>query len=83
MRRRRVLLRALIVLYVLGVGFLGGMLSERMRFDVKRTVILAELDAAVAEAHGRLMALERLTAVDARAESAMPAADRSAERAFP
>jgi hypothetical protein len=86
MRRwRSSLLRALIVLYTLGVGFLTGVVSERMRFDVKRAALLTELGAAIAEVHGRQMALEGATAMGAGAqpESAAPAEDRTDVRGFP
>jgi hypothetical protein len=79
------LLSALIALYLLGLGFLGGALSERMRFDRARAAILTQLEAAVARAHGQLMMLERRTAMGARAgwEPDEPTADAGiGDRAF-
>lgn len=48
-------------LCLLGLGVLGGMLAERLRFDVKRAAILTELDATSRQLRGRLMLIERST----------------------
>ena len=48
----------LAALYLLGLGFLGGMTAERIRFDAERTMILARLTLATMQAKQRLMQLE-------------------------
>ena len=48
----------LAALYLLGLGFLGGMTAERFRFDAERTMILARLTLATMQAKQRLMLLE-------------------------
>jgi hypothetical protein len=44
-----------------GLGFLSGMVVERVRFDVRRNAVLTKLSEAGQQLHGRLMDLERLT----------------------
>jgi hypothetical protein len=46
-------------LYLLVVGFLGGMIVDRVRFDASRSVLLTRLDQDTHRVHERLMALER------------------------
>ena len=46
-------------LYLLLLGFAGGMASERIRFDRERTAVLHRYDEAVRKWHGFLMAAER------------------------
>jgi hypothetical protein len=45
-------------LWLAVMGFLGGMVVERIRFDQQRTSVLTRLSAAQARLHDRLMALE-------------------------
>lgn len=57
-------------LYAVTMSFLGGMLVERMRFDVERTRVLRRVADAEQRVHAHLMELER------QAERGAPAADR-------
>lgn len=56
-RRRKAIVIALAA-YLLGVGFLGGILAERIRFDQKRSVYLHQLDEVVKRWHDYLIAQE-------------------------
>ena len=53
------------------MGFLGGMVVERIRFDRHRTSVLYRLHSAEARLHDRLMAIEK---------AAMRGAERPAPR---
>lgn len=55
---RRGWLWAVLGLYLLGLGFLGGVLVERVRFDQHRSVVLKEYDEAVKRWRVYLMRLE-------------------------
>ena len=44
--------------YLLGVGFLGGIAAERIRFDRKRTAYLQRVDELVKRWHAYLIAQE-------------------------
>jgi hypothetical protein len=57
-RWRRARALAALVLYFTGVGMLGGVIVERMRFDVAGSRILARQAAITERLHERLMALE-------------------------
>jgi hypothetical protein len=46
-------------LYLLVVGFLGGMIVDRVRFDASRSVLLTRLEQDTHRVHERLMAIER------------------------
>lgn len=46
-------------LYLLVVGFLSGMIVDRIRFDETRSVLLARLEEDSNRVHKRLMAIER------------------------
>ena len=46
-------------LYLLVVGFLGGMIVDRVRLDASRSVLLTTLEQDTYRVHERLMALER------------------------
>jgi hypothetical protein len=48
----------LAALDLLGLGFLGGMTAERIRFDAERTMILTRLTLATKQTKQRLMLLE-------------------------
>jgi hypothetical protein len=56
---RRLVAAVGVGLYVAGLGFLGGMLTERLRFDQRRAEVLRALGAAERQVHARLMDLER------------------------
>jgi hypothetical protein len=56
--RRQAAMAGLAALYLLALGFLGGMTTERIRFDAERTMILARLTLATMETKQRLMQLE-------------------------
>jgi len=45
--------------YLLGVGFLSGMIVDHIRFDEARSGLLARLVEDSHRAQGRLMAIER------------------------
>ena len=57
-RRRRVFVLAL-GLYAAGMGFLGGMLLDRMLYDRQRASVLARVSQAEQRLHARLMEIER------------------------
>jgi hypothetical protein len=58
-RRRRTLALFLGGIYFAGLGFLSGIVVERMRFDAARSAVLTHLTDAQQRLHGRLMDLER------------------------
>jgi len=47
------------VFYLLGIGFLSGMIVDRIRFDEVRSGLLARLNEDSHGMHERLMAIER------------------------
>ena len=47
------------VVYLLGVGFLSGMIVDRIRFDEVRSGLLARLEEDTQTVHHRLIAIER------------------------
>jgi len=57
-RRRRALALGL-CLYAIAMGFLAGMLLERVRFDAERAAVLTRVTMAEQRLHARLMELER------------------------
>ena len=57
--RARAVLRICIGLYLVVLGALGGTLAERIKFDLRRTPVLARYDALLYERNARLMAIER------------------------
>jgi len=57
MSRRHVILAVAFGVYLLGAGFLGGMLVDQIRFDRERTAMLGRLDQATKQVHARLMEL--------------------------
>jgi hypothetical protein len=57
-RRRLVVALGLVYLYVLGMGFLAGVLVDRVRFDERRAEVLRHLTLTEARLHARLMRLE-------------------------
>jgi hypothetical protein len=59
MTRRQVALCAVLALYLLGFGFLGGMAFERLRFDVRRAAVLRQYDESVRQWQTHLMAIEK------------------------
>ena len=46
-------------LYLLAVGFLSGMIADRIRFDESRSGLLEKLEKDTHGVHERLMAIER------------------------
>jgi hypothetical protein len=46
-------------LYLLAVGFLSGMIADRIRFDESRSGLLEKLEEDTHRVHERLMAIER------------------------
>jgi len=63
-RWRWTILNGVLGLYLAGLGFLGGIVAERIRFDTQRKVVLQRFDEAVRQWHAYLITLER----EARAE---------------
>jgi len=47
------------VVYLLGVGFLSGMIVDRIRFDEVGSGLLARLEEDTQTVHHRLIAIER------------------------
>ena len=58
MIRRRTVLAGGLAVYLLVVGFAGGMAAERIRYDRERADVLARYDGAVREWHAMLMRIE-------------------------
>jgi hypothetical protein len=59
MTRSQLALTAGLALYLAALGFVGGMLVERVRFDQRRARVLTRLTTAEQQLHGRLLELER------------------------
>ena len=59
MTRGRTVVVSALSLYLLALGFAGGMASERIRFDRERTAVLHQYYRAVREWHAFLMSAER------------------------
>src|SRR5438046_2956557 len=57
-RRQWGILGALTATYLVGLGLLAGIVSERLRFDTVRTRIVRQLDDARLRAHASAMTLE-------------------------
>lgn len=57
-RHRRRTLFAAFAVGGITFGFLAGMATDRIRYDVHRSAVLARYDHAVQRLHQRLMALE-------------------------
>jgi hypothetical protein len=57
--KRRLALWLLLGLYVLALGFLGGMAAERIRFDERRDAMLRRYDDSLRRWHTVLMAIEK------------------------
>lgn len=58
-RWRRAILVVGFGLYLLGLGFLGGIVAERVRFDHQRLAVLNRYDEALKNWHAYLMGLEK------------------------
>jgi hypothetical protein len=58
MSTRRLVLACLVGSYLLGTGFLGGVIVSAMRFDHRRAVVLTELDDVSTRVRAKLMLLE-------------------------
>ena len=58
------------VFSLLGVGFLSGMIVDRIRFDEARSSLLARLEEDTQTVHQRLIAIER----GERSEGSIPSA---------
>jgi hypothetical protein len=56
---RRVALALGLALYGVVVGFLGGLLAERLLYDRQRASVLSRVAAAEQRLHARLMEIER------------------------
>jgi hypothetical protein len=72
--RRLTVLGVLTGLYLVGLGVLGGIVSERLRFDAVRTRIVSQLEEAIRRAHAHAMAREH-DLRPAASPSASPATD--------
>jgi hypothetical protein len=69
-RRRLRFLIAAGCLYLTGLGFLTGMIVERVRFDRQRSIVLHHLAATQERLHTHLMDLERQTQQPLRKDDA-------------
>jgi hypothetical protein len=69
-RRRLRFLIAAGCLYLTGLGFLTGMIVERVRFDRQRGIVLHHLAATQERLHTHLMDLERQTQQPLRKDDA-------------
>ena len=58
MSPRQILGACVICVYLLILGFLGGMAASAMQFDGRRAAILSKLDDASGRVHAHLMRLE-------------------------
>jgi hypothetical protein len=63
-RYRRAVMIGLVCVYLGSIGFLSGMLVERMRFDLQRATVLTRLADTEKRLRAHLMEIER--ALDAR-----------------
>lgn len=57
-RHRLAAIVGIVCLYLAGVGFLSGVLVERVRFDARRAAVLERLTTTEQRLHARLMDLE-------------------------
>jgi len=55
---RRLVCAGIVGVYLLGMGFLGGIIASAIRFDQHRAVILADLNDTSARVRAKLMLLE-------------------------
>ncbi len=67
-------------LYLAGLGFLGGIVAERVRFDAQRAAVLHRYDEAVRQWQAYLTKVEQEGSLD-RAPSAAEEAEGSNEAA--
>jgi hypothetical protein len=58
MSPRQLVCAGIVGAYLLGMGFLGGMIVSAIRFDQRRATILAELDDTSTRMRAKLMLLE-------------------------
>jgi hypothetical protein len=58
MNSRQIVVGGLVGVYLLGMGFLGGIIASAIRFDQRRAVILSDLDDTSTRVRGKLMLLE-------------------------
>ena len=58
MSLRKIVVGGIVGLYLLGIGFLGGLIVSAIRFDQRRDVILSDLEDSSARVRARLMLLE-------------------------
>ena len=58
MIRRRMVLAGGLAVYLLAVGFAGGVAADRILYDRERADVLARYDEAVREWHAMLMRIE-------------------------
>ena len=58
MSARRLAVACMLGVYLLVMGFLGGMIVSAIRFDQRRAVILSKLDDASTRVHATLMRVE-------------------------
>ena len=58
MSGRQLVIASIVGSYLLGMGFLGGMIVSAIRFDQRRAVILSELEDTSSRVRGKLMLLE-------------------------
>ena len=58
MRPRQLAGACMLGLYLLVMGFLGGMIVSAIRFDQRRAVMLSKLDDASTRVHAKLMLFE-------------------------
>jgi hypothetical protein len=62
----------IVVVYLVSVGFLSGMLFDRIRFDASRAVLLKQLDEHTHRLHQRLMVMEREAFVEQQTGGSNP-----------
>lgn len=48
-----------VAIYLFGLGFLGGLVAERVRFDQRRIAMLQRYNEALRRTHQHLMSLEQ------------------------
>src|SRR5438034_1422377 len=58
-RNQWAVLGSLVALYLVGLGGLSGVISERIRFDGTRNRVVAELQEATQRVHAKAIAWER------------------------
>ena len=61
-RRRRVVIGSALAFYLIALGFLAGIVAERIRFDRQRSAAVARLETAAQRLRAEMMTAEQAAA---------------------